>query len=609
MKHGARISAHSALLSAMAAAGALFVLGCEGQLEGPAAMAPPAAGAAGTGPGTGGTGTGGTGVGGSGGTGGDVGCEGSYVRVPKRLVRLSTTQLVNAYVDLFTQAGAATILAMEDIAPATNRPFPPLASGGTSIGATQWEFADRLGQKAMSYIALNFASLTQCGAAPTDMACAQQAVLAFAQRAYRRPLTPEESTVIATNLWGDMALAGATVPETIQYGMYYALSAPQFLYRTEFGDNPTAEGPLTPYEIANELAFFVTDAPPDAELLAAAAAKTAAVPPLRFTQDEVRTQITRLLGTPAARANLEAAMIAYFQLPGVPAVVIDPPSVPGITVSEGLKLSMYHEGELFVRNTLWAGPLSGLVTSRRTWVNDQIAMPIYGVATPTVLDADGFGPIDLMADRAGLLTLSPFLLSKARPDGTSVVGRGLAVNAALLCQDNPVLPDPLPPEIEQGIADSMGLSSKEAAERRKTNTICAGCHAQFDGFGLVLEPYDSIGRLRTMDLMGNPIDASVTTTVLPEPAGGATVTSAAETSQAILASGALNACMAMNFMNFALADVTQGGAGAPSPQPPPSSCAVKDVVDRFNASGDLSFTSLVREIAASDTLALRKAGM
>jgi hypothetical protein len=607
MKHGACTFSHSGVLTAMAAAGALFALGCEGELQGPPGAAP-IAGTSGT-SGTGGTtSTGGTGASGAGGTGASVGCEGSYLRVPKRLVRLSTTQLVNAYADLFTQPGAATILAMEDIAPATNRPFPPLASGGTSIGATQWSFADRLGQEALKYIGLNFASLTQCGPAPTDPACAQQAVLAFAQRAYRRPLTPEETTVIATNLWNDMALSGATVPETIQYGMYYVLSAPQFLYRTEFGDNPAAEGPLTPYEIASELAFFVTDAPPDADLLTAAAAKSATVPAQRFTQDEIRTHITRLLGSPAARANLEAAMIAYFQLPGVPAVVIDPPSVPGISVTEGLKLSMYHEGELFVRNTLWAGPLSALVTSRRTWVNDQIAMPIYGVATPTVLDAEGFGPVDLMADRAGLLTLSPFLMSKARPDGTSVVGRGLAVNAALLCQDNPVLPEPLPPDIEQGIADSMGLSSKEAAERRKMNSVCAGCHAQFDGFGLVLEPYDSIGRLRTMDLMGNPIDASVTTTILPEAAGSVTVTNAAETSQAILASGALNACMAMNFINFALADVTQGGAGAPSPQPPPSSCAVKDVVDRFNAT-DLSFTSLIREIAASETLALRKAGM
>jgi len=126
----------------------------------------------------------------------------------------------------------------------------------------------------------------------------------------------------------------------------------------------------------------------------------------------------------------------------------------------------------------------------------------------------------------------------------------------------------------------------------------------------VLEPYDSVGRHRTMDLMGNPIDATWTTVTLPDAAGGVTVTNARETAQAIVMSGALDACMAMNLMNFALADVTQGGAGAlaASGLPPPSSCAVKDVVDRFSAT-DKSFMSLIREIAASNTLAIRSRGM
>jgi hypothetical protein len=302
-------------------------------------------------------------------------------------------------------------------------------------------------------------------------------------------------------------------------------------------------------------------------------------------------------------------MVAYFQMPGLPTVVIDAPSVPGILVTGGMLASLYREGELFLRNTLWQGTLSDLLTSKSTWVNAQTAMPIYGVAAPTQVDADGFGLVTLGADRSGLLTLAPFLAAKARPDGTSVVSRGLVVNAALLCQDNPALPDPLPPDIATGIEESMGLNQKAAADKRaEPGAICAGCHAQFDQFGLVLEPFDSIGRSRTMDLMGNVIDATWTTVTLPEAAGSTTVTNAVETAQAIIASGALDACMAMNFMNFALADVTQGGAGAPTPEAPPSSCAVQDVVTRFNAT-DRSFISLIREIAASDTLAIRSRGM
>jgi hypothetical protein len=605
MKHRNPFSTLTGAVPTLVAASALFAAGCESQI-GPDGGNPGVSGTSGS-AGTAGTGgTGAAGTGGTGGTGGgDPSCEGTYVRVPKRLVRLTSNQLVNTYGILFDAAATATIVGTEDIPPATSRSFPPLASGGPSIGDNQWGLADRLGQGAMRYVGANLAALTQCGAMPTDATCGQNYVLAFAEKAFRHPITNEERTAL-TDLWTAITMDGGSVSDAMKYGIYGVLSSPSFLYRTEYGADPLAEGRLTPYEIASELSYFVADAPPDPDLLAAAAAKTTANQP--FTGDEIRMHITRLLGLPSARANLEAAMIAYFQLPSVPTVVIDPPSVPGITVTGGLLASMYHEGELFMKNTLWTGTLSDILTSRQTWVNDQIAMPIYGVAAPTQRDADGFGPIMLSTDRTGLLTLSPFLASKARPDNTSVVGRGLAINAALLCQDNPVIPEPRPPEIDQGIQESIGLSSKAAAEKRRTTPFCAGCHAQFDGFGLVLEPYDSLGRFRMADLMGNPIDETVTTTTLPDAAGGGNVRNAVETAQAILASGALDACMAMNLMNFALSDVSQGGAGAPSPQPPPSSCAVKDVVTRFNST-DKSFLSLIREIAASDTLAIRSRGM
>ena len=72
-----------------------------------------------------------------------------------------------------------------------------------------------------------------------------------------------------------------------------------------------------------------------------------------------------------------------------------------------------------------------------------------------------------------------------------------------------------------------GESELVKAGYRASTPRCAGCHLGFDPFGMVLEPYDAVGRLRTEDLEGRPIDASWTTTVLPESVGGATVTNAA----------------------------------------------------------------------------------
>jgi hypothetical protein len=234
------------------------------------------------------------------------------------------------------------------------------------------------------------------------------------------------------------------------------------------------------------------------------------------------------------------------------------------------------------------------------------------------VDADGFGLVELSEDRAGLLTLSTFLLAGARSTGTSPVTRGLAVNGSIVCEVNPVFPEVVNPEtgerepdpdVAAAIEELADESELAKAQYRATTDQCAGCHLQFDAFGMVLEPYDAVGRLRSEDLEGRPIDSEWTTTTLPESVGGVTVTNARETAEALVASGALERCLAMNFINFALTEVSQGGANNTELDraPQTGSCAVERVMERF-AETDRSFASLMREIAASETLAVRSGG-
>jgi hypothetical protein len=136
-----------------------------------------------------------------------------------------------------------------------------------------------------------------------------------------------------------------------------------------------------------------------------------------------------------------------------------------------------------MKNTLWQGTLSDLVTSRRTWVNAMYAMPIYGVPAPTVLDAEGFGAIELPADRSGLLTLAPFLTASSRSNGTgtSVVGRGIAVLSTLVCSPPPTFPES-DPEIVEIIESQETWSEKQKADFRSdpvTGSKCVGCHLDF----------------------------------------------------------------------------------------------------------------------------------
>src|SRR5690606_34187836 len=183
------------------------------------------------------------------------------------------------------------------------------------------------------------------------------------------------------------------------------------------------------WELASALSYFLTDDMPDAELLDAAAQNRLT------TADEIGAQVDRILQTPEARRNLHGAMMSYFAYQDLEPLVID-----DAAFTDGVRNSMYHEGELFLDKVLWSGTLSDLLLSRQTFVNASLAS-IYGVpsfpAPGTQLDADGFGLVELPPNRTGLLTQAGFLTTRSRPDGTSVVGRGLLVKKVFLCTETP----------------------------------------------------------------------------------------------------------------------------------------------------------------------------
>jgi hypothetical protein len=549
----------------------------------------------GAGPGgAGGTsgGTGGSSVDGTSGVGAGPGstCTGDELSAPKRLVRLTFNQQVNAFAALLGQMYADAVSAEFVIPDATHRTFPPLGNPreGSSIIESTWQTGDNIAQDAAQYVLENFTQVTACPATPTDQ-CGQDFVLRFAERAHRRPLSDVDRTSLLQVLT-EVKAAGGTVQQAVQYGVYGVLSSPDFLYRTELGTDSAAQGELKPYERASLLSFFITDGPPDDPLLAAAADGSI------MTVEGTTAQVTRLLGTDAAKKNLSAAIFAYFTLAGLDTVVIDPLVAPEF--NQGIRNAMYTESQAFLDNTLWNEPITSVLTSRRATVNEPLAN-LYGVPFPMPgAMASVFATVELPATRSGILTQLGFLTSRARPNIGSVVGRGLAVNQMFLCVENPAFPtDPdIVRQVEEAMATQANASEREKVAFRAMNGVCAGCHVAFDAWGLGLENYDLIGKYRTVDAQNRPIDATVT---LPEEAGGATITSAPEMAAALATSGVFARCMAKNLLTFALAE--PGG-------PTMDSCATQAVANRFAMNGQ-SFTDLVREVALSSTLAIRKPGV
>jgi hypothetical protein len=515
-------------------------------------------------------------------------CEGTTtLAAPKRMVRLTFNQLANSVRSLFGDALADDVIETFEIGDLSDRDFPPLSSpreGSLFIDAV-WQSSDAIAQKVGQYVLDNFASVTGCSDPPTTE-CGKAYVTSLAERAFRRPLDERESTRLLQVV--DEALAaGATVQEATQYGSYAVMQSPHYLYRTEFGTNVTLEETLSPHELASQLAFFITDAPPDQDLLDAAASGALATP------DALRQQADRLLLTPTARANLQAAVFAYFEVPALYSVVIDPAVAPSFT--DGLRNAMYRETELFINHHLWNGGLNDLLLSRTTFVNQSLAN-LYQVAYPpagSTPDADGFAMAELAENRSGLLSNAGFLTARSRPDVPSVVGRGILVNATILCAEVPVFPEDLADVIDETNAALEGASEREKADLRMTTPPCFTCHRNIDPYGLALDNFDVIGTYRAADPEGRPISAAVE---LPD---GVTTNTLPELASHVALSGQFATCMAKHFVDYSLAEV--------SVDLPADSCAVKAVMDRFNTTPQ-TFSDLIREIAASSTFAARLAG-
>jgi len=526
----------------------------------------------------------------SGGTPGTE-CTGTGLAAAKRVVRLSFNQIANSIGTMINAALGTTLAETFELVDAQHRAFPPLQSPreGNSLTDLSWSTVDQIAQAAGKYVLDNFATVTNCGATPTDM-CAQTYLTNLAQKAYRRPLTADEQMRLTTLYTTGLKGQGATIQEAVQHGVYAILQTPQFLYRTEFGADVNVDGPLSQTELASMLSFFLTDNSPDQPLLEAAAQNKLSTPA------EVGAQVDRILATDAAKTNLHGAMMSYFAYPGLETVVIQDTTFTG-----PVRLAMYREAEAFLKNALWNAPLSELLVGRKTYVNADLAK-IYGITQfpppGAMLDANMFAQVDLPANRTGLLTQAGFLANRSRPNETSVVGRGLLIKNSFLCTETPGPPEGVQDAIEEISMQNPNASERELADIRASMALCNACHATFDAYGLAIDTYDMIGRFRDKDHEGRPYDTTVT---LPEQVGGGMAKDILEVAQKIDASGGFAKCMGRNLMNYALADTSAGAAEI-------SSCAVSQVAQSF-AGTDKTFSSLVKAVATSNAFANRSKGV
>jgi hypothetical protein len=418
------------------------------------------------------------------------------------------------------------------------------------------------------------------------MPCATQILVAFATRAFRRPVTDAEVAPYV-GLLATASNLGDGFEQGIAAAFKAVLLSPKFLFRIEQNPASGQAAPLGAYEVASRLSYFIWSSMPDAELFQKAADQSL------LQKDEIARQVVRMLADPKASAlveNLSGEWLGSREL-GVKEITLT-----DFTFDDALRAAMGREATLFLRELLAGGrPIADLLGTDFAMVNGRLATH-YGFAGAAGL-GDAFQKVPVSDDRrrGGVLTQANFLTVMSQRDRTSPTRRGTWVSENLLCVAIP----PPPPKIPEFIPNDavMPTSTRERLEaHRRKGTSCNGCHQYMDPLGLAFEHYDAVGRWRDTDL-GAAIDASgevPTTNVAFDGAIGLTAD--------LKADPRFSDCVVRKFLTYAL------GRGVNlNPQPRDSTddvAAFADLKMRLLSNGN-RLSSLVELIAESPPMTMR----
>lgn len=367
-------------------------------------------------------------------------------------------------------------------------PFASNAKGSVSemLLYQLQQASERIGME----VAAKIDTMVPC-AANGDQACARMFIEKYASRAYRRKLEPSQVDALMTVY--DAGATEATFAEGINYTVQAMLMSPNFLYHLETKPKG-ASAPLSQFELAERLSYFIWGSIPDDELMDYAAAGKLA------TVDDLKVQAARMLADPKADVALASFTEHWLQLE-----ILHSQELPAEKYPEYNKeyaADLLAESQKFVSWVLRGsgdGTLETLLTSNMSFPQGQ-GFKAYGMTAPA--GYDGSEPIAVGGNRAGLITM-PASMSAHASEATSPIKRGVFVLNDLLCSkielpadtDLPPLPPPVP-----------GRSIRQALEDVTKAPQCAGCHGKINPIGFSLEGYDRMGRERAVDEFGVQVD-------------------------------------------------------------------------------------------------------
>jgi hypothetical protein len=417
--------------------------------------------------------------------------------------------------------------------------------------------------------------------------CATTILADLARRAYRRPVGDADVAPLVEFYRSGHDDAGS-FDGGIQLALKALLVSPEFLFRVERDPRDAAPGSLyrlDDVELASRLSFFLWSSIPDEELLAAAERGALGKPA------ELERQVRRMIADPRADAFVSNFAGQWLYLRNLDAVIPVQSIFPNFddTLREGFR----RETELFFASVLREDrSVLELLDADYTFVNERVARH-YGL--PNVKGSH-FRRVQLPPEspRRGLLGHGSLLAVTSYADRTSPVVRGHWILENLLGAEPPAPPANVPPLEATSVTDGRGkmLSLRERLAVHRENPSCASCHAMMDSVGFALEGFDAVGRWRTIDEIGNPVDASGT---LPD---GSAFRGLDEFRSALLSSERFRMVLTEKLMVYAL------GRGLEYYDMPAVRAIVRDA-----AAEDHRFSEFILGVVNSTPFTMRRAAL
>jgi len=364
--------------------------------------------------------------------------------------------------------------------------------------------------------------------ATADAAAVRPLLERFATRAFRGVKPDAGYLDRLVRLYDTQHAAGKPFAAAIIEPLAVVLASPGFLYLNEPLTVSAAGGvedrSLSDLELASRLSYFLWAAPPDDELLAAAAAGDLRTPA------GLERQARRLIADPRSLSLARGFTHQWLDVDRLDFFRFNPQLYPGFDEStrEAAKEEIYHTFHLLTQQNL---DVRQLLKSDFVVVNGLLA-EYYGLqdtskpGEPKPVKGDQFRRVTLPqgSPRGGLLGMAAVLGMGSNGERTSPVERGAWVLRKLLHDPPPPAPANVP---QLSRLDGKEIDTRERLRMHQEEPQCAQCHRRIDPIGFGLENFDAAGLWRTEEVTykagvlipGGPVGKLVSKRFPIEPAG------------------------------------------------------------------------------------------